>query len=275
MSPPLSPSPVSYASGMSLTLDRYPSITYDAHPDHPQDLDELRLLRKWEAAIGYRIFAALQWGQLGDGHITARDPVRTDHFWVLGYGIPFREATVDSLILVGPRGEVIDGVGEGGVNFAAYNIHHPVLSSRPELVSAAHTHTPYGTSWSATGRPFRAISQESCSFVFDQSLYEGEDLEVTDTCGGERIAEAMGDTKLCILRNHGLLTGGASPAEAVGWFVAAERVAEVHVKVPDGLSISDEAAHEVASGLELPSVGWRAFQWLARDLVPDPSVVLG
>ena len=34
----------------------------------------------------------MRWGQLGDGHISARDPILTDHFWLLDWGIPFREA---------------------------------------------------------------------------------------------------------------------------------------------------------------------------------------
>ncbi len=259
---------------MALALDRYPDITYDASPPTVDNPEELRLLRKWEAAIGYRIFAAMKWGQIGDGHITARDPVLTDHFWVLGYGIRFADATIDNLTLVGPNGEGVEGPTANGVNFAAYYIHWPVLNARPDLASAAHTHTPYGTSWSANAAPFRAISQESCAFVFDQAVYTGENLEVIDTAGGEAIARAMGNSRVCILRNHGLLTGGRSPGEAVGWFVAAERVAEVHVKAPDAQPISDEAAKEVDASLRSSDMGWRMFQWLARDIVPDPSVVL-
>lgn len=264
----------SYDRTMALQLDRYPDITYDLEAPILDDLEELRQLRKWEAAIGYRIFAAMRWGQLGDGHVTARDPILTDHFWVLGYGIPFREATMDNLTLVGPDGSGVAGPVENGVNFAAFHIHWPILAARPDLGSAAHTHSQHGTPWSANVQPFRAISQESCAFVFDQSLYLGEDLEVVSLDGGRRIAEAMGDTKVCILRNHGLLTGGRSPAEAVGSFVSAERVAEVHVKAPNAVAISDEAAKEVALALAGPQAAWRAFQWAARDLVPDPSVVL-
>lgn len=259
---------------MPLTLDRYPDITYDLDPPVIEDLEELRLARKWEVAIGYRIFAAMRWGQLGDGHITARDPILTDHMWVLGYGIPFREATIHNLTLVGPDGRAAGGSGTNEINTAAYCIHWPILDRHPHLVSAAHTHTGFGTAWSANVKPFQAISQESCSFVFDQGLYDGHDLEVLTTEGGYRIAEALGDHKLCILRNHGLLTGGMTPGAAVGWFVMAERVAEVHVKAAAPVPITDEAAREVESTLGLPEVGWRLFQWLARDLVPDPSVVL-
>ena len=260
---------------MALELDRYPVIDYDVEVPVVDDPDDLRLLRKWEVAIGYRIFSALRWGQLGDGHITARDPERPDHFWVLGHGIPFWAATVDNLALVGPDGSVVDGPAAGGINYAAHNIHWPILAARPDLVSAAHTHTQFGTPWSANVRPFRPISQEACVFVYDQSIYRGEDLEVATMDGGHAIAEAMGATRLCILRNHGLLTGGSSPGEAVGLFVMAERGAEVHVKAPDAVPISDDAAKAVEGTMGCDTVGWRVFQWLARDLVPDPSVVLG
>jgi hypothetical protein len=50
--------------------------------------------------------------------------------------------------------------------------------------------------------------------------------------------------------------------ESVGWFVMAERVAEIHVKEPHGRPISDEAAALAASTLAPDSVGWRMFQWL-------------
>ena len=35
------------------------------------DVDAERLRRKRELALGYRIFGAMRWGQLGDGHISA------------------------------------------------------------------------------------------------------------------------------------------------------------------------------------------------------------
>ncbi|NIR36345.1 MAG: ribulose phosphate epimerase [Actinobacteria bacterium] len=260
---------------MALDLDRYPPITYDARVPDIDDPEERLRLHKWEAAIGYRVFAALRWGQLGDGHISIKDPFRADHLWVLGYGIPFAAATVDNLTLIGPDGVAVEGPTENGVNHAGYHIHQPILSSRPDLASAAHTHTPWGTPWSANVELFEPISQESCAFVFDQAMYDGDDLEVVSLEGGERIAAAMGDHKLCFLRNHGLLTGGGSPAEAVGWFVLAERVAEVHCKATRPRPIPEAAAKDVARNLGQADMAWRTFQWLARDLVPDPSVVSG
>ncbi|MFT6292971.1 MAG: hypothetical protein ACJAR2_003591 [Ilumatobacter sp.] len=53
----------------------------------------------------------------------------------------------------------------------------------------------------------------------------------------------------------------------------AERVAEVHVKAPNGRSISDESARIAASKLAPEHAAWRVFHWLQRSLVPDTSVV--
>ena len=119
-----------------------------------------RAHRKRMCALGYRIFGAMRWGMLGDGHISARDPVFTDHFWLLDWGVPFSEATVHRLVLVGPGGEVknANGSATGAVNTAGYNIHHPLLAARPDVVSASHTHTAFGTPWSANVEPFRALS---------------------------------------------------------------------------------------------------------------------
>jgi hypothetical protein len=80
---------------------------------------------------------------LGDGHISARDPVFTDHFWLLDWGVPFNEATVHQLVLVGPGGEVknADGNATGAVNTAGYNIHHPFArhsSRRRQRISHPH-----------------------------------------------------------------------------------------------------------------------------------------
>ena len=251
---------------------RFPGV--DAF-DAVRSPEDERAHRKRMCALGYRIFAAMRWGQLGDGHISARDPILQDHFWLLGWGIPFREATVDQLVLVGPDGRVMDAEGNatGAVNTAGYNIHAPVLAARPDAVSAAHTHTGFGTPWAANVEPFRALSQESCAFVFDQALFDDEEVEVLSYDGGKRIAAALGDKKFCILRNHGSLTVGGSVEEAVGWFVMAERVAEVHVKAPGGRPISGEAAAIAAESMQPADTGWRVFQWLLRDVVADPSVV--
>lgn len=233
--------------------------------------DELRSRRKRDCALGYRLLAAQRWGDLGDGHISARDPERTDCFWMLRYGVSYHQAKVSDLVLVGPDGELVEG--EGFVNIAGYYIHQPILAARPDAVSAVHVHTGWGTPFSAQARLFQPITQESCIFFEDHALFEDEEVQVQSVEAGQRIAEALGNTRAIILRNHGLLTVGPSVAEAVGSFVHMERVAESHMKVNNPKPISAEAARFAQQDLVKFGSGKVAFASLLTRHIGDPEIV--
>lgn len=237
--------------------------------------ESIRARRKRDVALGYRILAAQRWGDTGDGHISARDPERTDHFWVLRWGVSFHEATVADLVLIGPDGRVVEGEGAGGINVAAYYIHGPILAARPEAVSATHVHTGWGTPFAAERRPLLPITQESCVFFEDHALFDDEEVQIQDTDGGRRIAESLGSNRAVILANHGLLTVGGSVAEAVGSFVLMERVAEAHMKARDAKPISAEAARYAKADLIQYGAGVPAFHSLVSRHIGDPSVVEG
>ncbi|HEV7422087.1 MAG TPA: class II aldolase/adducin family protein [Mycobacterium sp.] len=229
---------------------------------------ELRAHRKRRLALAYRVLGAMGWGALGDGHISARDPERPDCFWLGRYGVPFRYMTTDDLVLVRPDGSVEGG---GHINMAAYYIHAPVHDARPEIVSATHCHTPYGTPFSATVTRLEPISQEACAFFGDHEIFDDEEVNISSTDGGKRIATAMGGARAVILRNHGLLSVGGTVDAAVGYFLLMERCAEVQVKAPDGRPIGAEAARRVHDQFD-EAAAWQVFQWAQHSYVPDISV---
>jgi len=234
-------------------------------------IEQIRARRKRDCALGYRLFAAQKWGDLGDGHISARDPLREDCFWMLRYGVSYHAAMISDLVLVGPDGELVEG--EGFINIAGYYIHQPILEARPDLVSAVHVHTGWGTPFSAEARMIEPISQESCVFFEDHALWEDEEVQVQSAEAGRRIAAAMGQNRAIILRNHGLLTAGDSVAEAVGRFVYMERVAEVHMKARNPKPISAEAARFAKEDLIKFGVGRSAFTSMLTRHIPDPEIV--
>lgn len=208
-------------------------------------VEELRAHRKRTLADAYRLFGAFGWGSLGDGHITARDPEHTGAMWLLRGGVPFHRASVSDLVLVGPDGRIAEGGGP--INMTAYYIHAPIHEARPEVVSAAHTHTPYATPWAAKAERFQMICQEATAFFEDHEVFEGEEVQVMDFDTGKRIAAALGEAKAVLLRNHGPLTVGRSVEEAVGWFLLLERTAEVHVKAARARPVSSESARAAAA----------------------------
>jgi ribulose-5-phosphate 4-epimerase/fuculose-1-phosphate aldolase len=241
-----------------------------AEPTHRRP-DLIREDRKRQLALGYRILAAQRWGDLGDGHISARDPEREDCFWLLRYGVSYHEARVSDLVLVGPDGALAEG--EGIINTAAYYIHHPILMARPDAVSATHVHTGWGTPFSAEVRPIEPITQESCLFFEDHAIFDDEEVQVQSVEGGKRIAVALGDKRAVILRNHGLLTVADRVDECVGSFVHMERVAEAHMKARDAKPISPGAARYAQQDLVRFGAGRVAFASLVKRHIGDSSVV--
>ena len=238
----------------------------ELHPDSSEpevtDPDRLRRHRCERLVLAYRLFGSLRWGEQGDGHISARDPERTDCFWLLRYGVPFGQAGIDDLVLVDPDGRVIGA--SGAINPTAHYIHAPVHAARPDIVCAVHTHTPYGTPWAACARPFSMLCQEAVAFFGCHSVFDDGEVDILSVDGGKRIAAALGEGRLAILRNHGLLTVGANVDQAVGWFLMAERVAEVHCKAPHPAPISDEDAERCFAVVGQPQQGWKTFNWAIR-----------
>src|SRR3989475_8647110 len=170
-------------------------------PPKFDSVEEERLHRKQRLAAAFRLFSRFGFDQGVAGHITARDPELTDHFWVNPYGQHFGQVRVSDLLLVNHRGEVVEG--ESRLNRAAFAIHSQVHAARPDVVAAAHAHSMYGKAWSALGRLLDPITQEVCAFYGDHALFDDYTGVVLDVEEGKRLAHALGEAKALILPNHG------------------------------------------------------------------------
>ena len=191
------------------------------------DVDAERLHRKQMLAAAFRLFGKFGFDEGVAGHITARDPERLDHFWVNPFGMPFSHIRVSDLILVNDEGAVVEG--DAAVNRAAFAIHSQVHAARPDVVAAAHSHSVHGKAWSSLRRPLDPLTQDSCAFYDDHSVFEDFTGVVLDTEEGKRIGHALGDNKAVILSNHGLLTVGHSVEEAAWWFITMERTCQAQL----------------------------------------------
>jgi ribulose-5-phosphate 4-epimerase/fuculose-1-phosphate aldolase len=242
-----------------------------ASAPEPSTVLNIRIARQRDVVDGYRILGSYGWGDDGAGHISARDPEYPDCFWMLRYGVAFRAATVEDLILLAPDGSTKATAGPtpndtaNVPNPAGFLIHHAVHAARPDVVSVVHTHTGYGTPFAALCRPLAAMSQEACAFHGDQAVFDGEELDIVDRDAAHRLGLAIGASRLLVLGNHGLLTVGPTVAQAVGFFLLAERAAEVQVKCPNGRVISDAAAAKVYESVGSPASGEEVFGWLKRS----------
>lgn len=239
------------------------------------DVEEERTHLKQRLAAGFRLFGKFGFSEGVAGHITARDPELSDHFWVNPFAIPFQHIKASDLILVNHDGEVVEGRWD--VNRAAFAIHSQVHAARPDVQAAAHSHSVYGKSFSALGQLLDPITQDSCAFYGDHALFDDYTGVVLDTEEGKRIAHALDDNKAAILRNHGLLTVGHTVDEAVWWFITMERTCQAQLLAQAAgplVKIDPEMAEVTAGQVGNAMAGWLSFQPLYDVIVREQPDLL-
>jgi ribulose-5-phosphate 4-epimerase/fuculose-1-phosphate aldolase len=247
---------------MSLQLAPDPTRIQDLSiPEYPafSDPDEERLHRKQRLAAAFRVFGKFGFDEGVAGHITARDPELTDHFWVNPLGVAFSQIKVSDLVLVSHDGRIV--VGDRPVNRAAFAIHSQVHAARPDVIAAAHSHALYGKAWSTLGRLLDPITQDACMFYGSHSLYDDFNGVVLDEVEGRHVASALGPSnKAVILQNHGFLTVGATVDEAAYLFITAEHSAHAQL-LAEAAGTPKLIRHEVAAPLGANrTFGWFSFK---------------
>jgi len=244
-------------SGKKLKIRSYPQF---------ESQEEHRLYRKQHLAAAFRVFADRGFDEGVAGHISVRDPILTDHFWLNPLSQHFSQICVSDLILVNEHGDVV--IGDEPINAAAFAIHSEIHKKRPDVHAACHAHSVYGKAFSVFGRELDMITQDALRFYKSHSVYDDFGGIVLDSEEGIRIAQKLGDGKACILQNHGLLTVGASVDEAAFWFISLDKTCHAQLLVDAAsagsghkkILIRDEEAAFTYSQVGTPEKGWLAFQ---------------
>ncbi len=232
-------------------------------------VDEERLHRQQRLAGALRLFGKFGFGEGVAGHITCRDPELTDHFWVNPFAMSFRHVRVSDLLLVNHQGEVVHG--SKPVNRAAFVIHAAIHRARPDVIAAAHAHSPYGKAFSALGRHLDPITQDACMFFEDHGLCTAKGGRVAvEEEDGEVIAAALGRHKAVIHQNHGLITVGDTVDAAAWWFITMERTCQAQLLAQAAGTPCLIDAHDARFTRDqtaFPLAGWFSFQPLWDEIV--------
>ncbi|MEK6245935.1 MAG: class II aldolase/adducin family protein [Pseudomonadota bacterium] len=166
-----------------------------------------------DLAAAYQLAPIFKWTDLIFTHFSARLSGH-DEFLINPYGLMFEEITASNLIRIDHAGKVLEDPLGLGYNEAGFVIHGCVHEARPEAQCVIHTHTRAGVAVSAMKCGLLPISQHAMRIQRQVAYhdYEGIALDMDERV---RMASDLGKTsKTMILRNHGLLTLGASVREA-------------------------------------------------------------
>lgn len=223
--------------------------------------------RQWQLehmAGAFRVFARKGYTEGTSGHISVRDPIDPDTFWINPVGYHFGLLKASDMVHIDEMGNVIGG-NRAAVNVAGFMIHSAIHKARPDVHAACHTHSVYGKAWSTFGKPLDIINQDACSFWRTHVVYNTFGGMVLEKEEGERIAEAMGpDTRAVILQNHGILTVGSTVDEAAALYTLFERACQVQILVEstglEKLIVSDKEAEYTQKAAIDPEALYGDFQ---------------
>ena len=171
---------------------------------------------EWEArvnlAAAYRLIALYGWDDLIFTHVSVRAPGPEHHFLINPYGMLFEEITASSLVKVDLTGEkVMDSPYD--INPAGFTIHSAIHAAREDALCVMHTHSINGVAVSAQKDGVLPISQQSTIVLASLGYHDYEGIALREE-EKPRLVRDLGTHNFLMLRNHGLLTVGASPADA-------------------------------------------------------------
>jgi ribulose-5-phosphate 4-epimerase/fuculose-1-phosphate aldolase len=223
---------------------------------------------EWDArvnlAAAYRLVALFGWDDLVFTHISVRVPGPEHHFLINPYGLLFEEITAASLVKVDLEGrKLLDSPFE--INPAGFTIHSCIHAVRADALCVLHVHSLNGVAVSAQKGGVLPISQQSIFVLASLGYhdYEGVALNPEEQ---PRLVRDLGDKSFLMLRNHGLLTVGESPADAFLLMYTFEAACSIQVRAQAGggelvqigapiLAGARAAVKQVTRGLG-PSLVW-------------------
>jgi ribulose-5-phosphate 4-epimerase/fuculose-1-phosphate aldolase len=213
---------------MPLTAVHVPSRREQVSPEEWQTRVDL--------AAAYRLVALFGWDDLVFTHISARVPgpegSHTGEFLINSYGFMFEEITASSLVKVDAEGRKLDD-SPFDINPAGFVIHSAVHGARHDAGCVLHTHTLNGIAVSAQQGGVLPISQQSI-FVLSSLGYHGYEGVALRDDEKPRLVADLGRNNFLMLRNHGLLTVGASVADAFLSMYLFETVCTIQVRAQAG-----------------------------------------
>jgi ribulose-5-phosphate 4-epimerase/fuculose-1-phosphate aldolase len=165
-----------------------------------------------DLAAAYRLVALYGWSDLVFTHISARIPGPEHHFLINPYGLMFDEITASSLVKVDQAcNKLIESPFP--VNPAGFVIHSCIHDGRPDVGCVLHTHSRAGVAVSAQKAGVLPISQQATFVLPSLAYHDYEGVALRDD-EKPRLQADLGQNNFLMLRNHGLLTLGATVSDA-------------------------------------------------------------
>jgi ribulose-5-phosphate 4-epimerase/fuculose-1-phosphate aldolase len=213
-----------------------------------RDVSDEEWQTRVDLAACYRVIAMHGWDDLVFTHISARVPGPEEHFLINPYGMLFEEITASSLVKVGLDGEkVVDSPHP--INPAGFVIHSAIHEARHDVGCVLHTHTKAGVAVSAQAEGLLPLSQISL-FPYSTLAYHDYEGIALNEDEKPRLVADLGERHALILRNHGLLTVGASIPDAFLMMYALETACQTQIMAQSGGAKLTQVPAPIVAGIQ-------------------------
>jgi ribulose-5-phosphate 4-epimerase/fuculose-1-phosphate aldolase len=187
--------------------------------------------QEWEARVRlaamYRVFHLLGWTELIFNHITLRVPGPHKHFLINPFGLTYDEIKASNLVKIDLDGKILSP-SAWPINPAGFVIHSAIHANVEDAHCVMHTHTTAGLAVASMEDGLSYTNFYSAQLHDMVAYHDFEGITVHDD-EKARILKSMGNKRLLILRNHGLLAHGVSLAHAFALLWTLNRACEVQV----------------------------------------------
>jgi ribulose-5-phosphate 4-epimerase/fuculose-1-phosphate aldolase len=192
----------------------------------PQITDAEREARLQLAAC-YRVFDMLGWSEMIYNHITLKVPGEEGAFLINPFGLHFSEVTASNLVKIDIDGNKLDG-SPYPVNLAGFTQHALFHRHLADAHCIMHTHTTAGMAVSSVEGGLRPTNFYACNFAGQIAYHDFEGVTVRSE-EGERLIEHLGDRRVMLLKNHGILVMGRTLPEAFIKHWSLQRACEIQI----------------------------------------------
>jgi L-fuculose-phosphate aldolase len=137
--------------------------------------------------------------------------------------LAYETMTVDDLVVVDFDGHVLEGERTPTSEKA---LHLACLRDHDDVGAVIHCHALFATMFAVTRRPIPCVIEEFEVYVGGEVPVAEYRLTGSDALG-EEVARHVGDRGAVLMANHGLLTVGKDPEQALKVASLVERTAQV------------------------------------------------
>ena len=200
-----------------------------------------------------RVLGRLDLTKAATGHVSARIP-GTDRLLIRARGpgeLGVRYTNAEQVIEVDMDGKLTSPNNEGLAVPLEVFIHTAVYKARPDVHSVIHIHPPRAVLFTICCKPlkplFGAYDPSSVRLCLEGIPTFDRSILINSPALGEQLVKTMGDSKVCLMRGHGITTAAPSVEQAALYAIQLNDLAVMNYEAhllgdPRPISAEDQEA---------------------------------